>query len=156
MQIVFFSQISLFHCANKLNFDIAKRWKLLDKIKDCDVAGGKWTWHFSKFQVYAFSKILKLSVNNLRAIFWSSVLPNNEHEGWRNHCHHLEISFVIKIYGTDSILLQDCTQFPDQFFWMNVQTTTDSYSRETKDLQPGKKNRKNKPQDFSFIDERRN
>ena len=34
--------------------------------------------------------------------------------------------------------------------------TSDSYSRETKDLQPGKKNRKNKPQDFSFIDERRN
>ena len=29
---------------------------------------------------------------------------------------------------------------------------SDSYSRETKDLQPGKKNRKNKPQDLSFID----
>ena len=101
-------------------------------------------------------QILKLFVNNFRAIFWSSVLPNNEREGWWNHCHHLEITLVIKIYGTDSILLQDCTQFPDQFFWMNVQSTTDSYSRETKDLQPGKKNRKNKPQDFSFIDERRN
>ena len=30
--------------------------------------------------------------------------------------------------------------------------TSDSYFKETKDLQPGKKNRKNKPQDFSFID----
>ena len=34
--------------------------------------------------------------------------------------------------------------------------TSDSYFKETKDLQPGKKNRKNKPQDFSFIDKRRN
>ena len=58
-------------------------------------------------------QILKLFVNNFRAIFWTSVLPNNERKGWRNHCHHLEITLVIKIYGTDSILLQDCTQFPD-------------------------------------------
>ena len=30
-------------------------------------------------------QILKLFVNNFRAIFWRSVLPNNEGEGWRNH-----------------------------------------------------------------------
>ena len=37
-------------------------------------------------------------------------------EGWRNHRHHLEITLVIKMYGTDSILLQDYTQFPDWLF----------------------------------------
>ena len=49
--------------------------------------------------------------------------------------------------------LEDFSRFVGS---LNVQTTTDSDSRETKDLQPGKKNRKNKPQDFSFIDKRRN
>ena len=71
---------------------------------------------FPNFRYMHFPNLKKLFVNNFRAIFWSSVLPNNERKGWRNHCHHLEITLVIKIYGTDSILLQDCTQFPDQFF----------------------------------------
>ena len=96
LQIVFF-QISHVHCGSTLDFDIAKRWNSVGQVSGICI-----------FQ------ILKPFVDNFRAIFWSSVFPNNER--WRNHCHHLEITLVIKMCGTDIILLQDCTQYPDRIF----------------------------------------